>query len=97
MNVGSAGYAGRPLTKATKDKLGLGNKHRENDGPDSSIAQDNTEDTVVAVNNTDTEKKEEDTGELSKIGDCVVGEVIAPKEVDSDRMKKKPKRKFKNF
>lgn len=102
LNVGSAGYAGRPLTKATKDKLGLGSKCEKEEDP-ISTEQANPQTDAGVVESTDknidtmVNESKEDTGELSKIGDCVVGEIVSPREGTNDKMKKKPKRKFKNF
>eukprot|EP00956_Cyclotella_meneghiniana_P022286 scaffold41942_cov72-Cyclotella_meneghiniana.AAC.6 len=100
LNVGSSGYAGRPLTSATKEKLGL-NTQSSSLRSDTKDANAITHESSTDIKNKTIEQKiheDDDTGELSKIGDCIVGDVVSPKQVTSSESstKKKPKRKFKN-
>jgi flagellar biosynthesis GTPase FlhF len=106
LNVGSSGYAGRPLTKATKEKLGLGTKEKDDTFASSCTIKDDAQlddgaaepddkkpEAAIEQENT---KQLEDVGELSKIGDCVVGEIIVSPRGGDEKTKKKPKRRFKN-
>lgn len=101
LNVGSSDYAGRPLTCATKEKLGLNTRSSclKNDTEESNYSV-TTESSIDITNNRMEQKihENEDAGELSKIGDCVVGDVLSLKKVTNSESskKKKPKRKFKN-
>jgi hypothetical protein len=106
LNVGSSGYAGRPLTAATKEKLGLGTQEKdglaasstkkldEQLGDGTAESENKKSEPVLKEEST---KQLEDIGELSKIGDCAVGEIVAsPRGVNEKSKKKQPKRKFKN-
>ena len=101
LNHGSSGYAGRPLTNATKEKLGL---NKEKDDVKFSLKKDNVVQSDVNNNEEGTDtgtlehsaSKREESNELSKIGDCVVGEIVQ-KTTDAESTKrKKPRKKFKN-
>ena len=89
------------MTNTTRTKLGLGTK--TNAEPSSNPSSKNSN-TNSMINNSGggsesqsqrTASKEENTGELSKIGDCVVGD-IGVNLKEGTNMKKKPRRKFKN-
>ena len=103
LNHGSSGYAGRPLTNATKEKLGL-NKEKENVKFSSLKTDKMPTDTNInaegtANNNTEDDganHTREESNELSKIGDCVVGEIVQNITHTESAKRKKPKKKFKN-
>jgi hypothetical protein len=101
LNAGSSGYAGRPLTKATKEKLGLSTAQKKEVRASSGSNKNNTQtasDIQEIPNNEDgatAEHRSTNEGSaLSKIGDCVVGELVVGSEKKSQL--KKLRRKFKN-
>lgn len=103
--VGNSDYTGRQLTKATKEKLGLTTqaKHCFPDRPTASKTEvsssDESANRMKESNLKQSTVENDATSELTKIGDCVVGDVVVRSKEDTDPggiKKKKPRRKFKN-
>jgi hypothetical protein len=96
--LGTSEYAGRPLTKATKEKLGLSTQ-RADDG--AAATKSKRYDSAPGnANEIDVGGKDDANAanQLTAIGDCIVGKVVEiPKEgTTACKTQKKPKRKFKN-
>ncbi|KAL3805703.1 hypothetical protein HJC23_005947 [Cyclotella cryptica] len=103
--LGNSDYTGRPLTKATKEKLVL-NTQAKDCLPTtpllSKTESSSTDKLLERVKESTLEQSTVDedlSSELAMIGDCVVGDVVERSKDGTNpgsTKKKKPKRKFKN-